>query len=186
MALVAPAADRAPRVRGGEDRNPAVGIAPDQWICRSHPSNSKNWWTFTPPTTAAKHKSKREALAVFERMMKFTGATTLADLTTDALKAWRADIEKNVESASTKIAYYSRIKNDHRIWSEGGDRRRPDQCGGSIAARCWTPDKIPQVDPRPISRDAFPQTSEIEAGQPGLRSSIAASICACISTRFWN
>ena len=100
-------------------------------------------------------RSKREALAVFKRMMNFIGATTLADLTTDALKRWRGDIEQTVGSAGTKTAYYGRIKTIISFGlKEGLDQ---DQINAALD-RCkvlWTPDKIPQVDPHPISRKDF-------------------------------
>lgn len=103
----------------------------------------------------SKERSKRETLAVFRRMMKFTGATTLADLTTDALKNWREDVEKTVDSGGTKTAYYGRIKTIIGFGlKEGLDQ---EQINAALD-RCkvlWTPDKIPQVDPHPISRAAF-------------------------------
>ena len=103
----------------------------------------------------AKDKSKREAANTFKRMMAYTKAKTLKDLTTDALKAWRDDVERSVDSPGTKVAYYGRVKTIIGF----GLREALDaqQIGAALdrAKVLWTADRPRQVDPRPITREAF-------------------------------
>jgi len=100
-------------------------------------------------------KAKQEAVKPLERLMAHAGATTLDDLTTPKLLAFKSHVEKTVPGPATRRAYYARIKAVIRFGLKTGmdaDRIRPalDRC-----AVLWTSEAMPSVNPQPISREHF-------------------------------
>lgn len=112
----------------------------------------------------ASDKAKREAIAVLSRLGKHANAKTLNDLTIETLTAWRDEIERTVESGSTKEAYYSRVKT---IIGFGLKLGMDTSQINAALDRCkvlWTATAKSQVDPRPISREHF--HTLLDAGNP--------------------
>jgi integrase len=102
--------------------------------------------------------AKRAALRAFNRFLEHTTAKTLADLTKDKIHAFRQSIEKdkNLKSAGTRKHMYGQIKS---IISFG--LKNPVMDAAEIRATLdrtkllWTPEPMPSVDPKPISRSDF-------------------------------
>lgn len=102
----------------------------------------------------SKERSKREALAVFNRLVEHTGASKLDDLTQEKLLAFRREVETSdtLKSPATRAAYYGRIKT---IISFGLKVGMDQQQIHAALERCgvlWTSDPLPVVKPKPISR----------------------------------
>lgn len=102
-------------------------------------------------------KSKREAIATFQRLIDHAQAKTLDDLTQAKLLAFRASIEESgtLKSAATRVGYYGRIKTIIKFGLKVGLDQT--QVGAAID-RCkvlWTAEALPAVNPQPISRDDY-------------------------------
>jgi hypothetical protein len=102
-------------------------------------------------------KAKSEAVKPLQRLIDHAGARTLVDLTTEKLLAFRASIETDprLRSASTRVAYFGRIKGIIRFGLKIGldavqIRAALDRCKVP-----WTAAPLPHVEPRPISREHF-------------------------------
>ncbi len=102
-------------------------------------------------------RSKKNAIAVMERLMKFTNAKTLDDLTQEALLAWRRDIEGDgkLASAATRVAYYGRIKTIISFGLKVGLDEKQIRAALDRCSVLWTAEPLPSVQPRPISRVDF-------------------------------
>lgn len=94
-------------------------------------------------------KSKRQALAVFECLTKSAKATTLADLTQDAILAWREEIERTIDGPQTRKYYYGCIKTIISFGLKMG--LEPVQIRAALdrCAVLWTGEKIPVPCPYP-------------------------------------
>jgi integrase len=104
------------------------------------------------PSTA---KSKDEAVAVVDRLVAYTNARTLADLTQDALGRFRAHVEATVPGPATRRAYYGRVRT---VISFGLKVGLDAEQIGACLDRCkvlWTAAAMPGMNPKPISRDDF-------------------------------
>lgn len=102
-------------------------------------------------------KAKKRCVSIFRRLMDKTGAATLDDLTTEALTAYRQDIEssKEIESAQTKQWMYGQIKS---LISFGLRVGLDEGQINAALARCkvlWTATAPAPHDPQPISREHF-------------------------------
>ncbi len=99
--------------------------------------------------------TKQQASNIFNDFIRLTGATTLADLTVERLKAYREHIQESVASPGTIAAYYGRIKNIIRFaTTEGEDTQQIDACLSRMAIlKPPTDNRIHK--PTPISRNDF-------------------------------
>jgi integrase len=102
-------------------------------------------------------RAKTRCVAIFNRLIDFTGAKVLDDLTQDRLTDFRKSIEqsKKIESAGTKVWMYGQIK---AILSFGLKCGLDQQQIRAALDRCkvlWTPDALPPVCPKPISVEHF-------------------------------
>lgn len=91
------------------------------------------------------------------RLIEHSGAATLADLTTEKLLAFREQVENDPRliSPATRKAYFGRIRNvigfGLRIGLDAVQIRAAlDRC-----RVLWTAAPMPNVQPRPISREHF-------------------------------
>jgi len=126
----------------------------------------------------ASDKAKREAIAVLSRLGKHANAKTLNDLTIETLTAWRDEIERTVESGSTKEAYYSRVKT---IIGFGLKLGMDTSQINAALDRCkvlWTATAKSQVDPRPISREHF--HTLLDAGNGSWRPWLLCGLNLCM------
>lgn len=111
--------------------------------------------------------SRQRAVRTFRKLMRFTKAQTLDDLTQEKLTAWRNRIENDpkLRSAGTRVGLYGHVK---AIIGFGLKMGMDQTQIRSALDRCkvlWTGDVIPHVDPRPISREHFHQLLEA-GGEP--------------------
>jgi integrase len=112
-----------------------------------------NYRKHSPATS----KGKERAEAIFRRLIEHSGAKSLDDLTHEALMAWRDAVEssKEITSGGTKQWMYGQVK------AIIGFGLKTGMDSGQIRAaldRCkvlWTPDALPEMNPRPISREDF-------------------------------
>ncbi|MCX5658307.1 MAG: hypothetical protein NTW19_01125 [Planctomycetota bacterium] len=107
--------------------------------------------------SAGTKTSRCRAVAIFQRLVKHTGATTVNDLTQEKLIAFRDSIEASdtLRSAGTRKAYYGRIK---AVIAFGLKEGMDEIQIGNALKRCkvlWTAEASPPVDPTPISRVDF-------------------------------
>lgn len=102
-------------------------------------------------------KSKREAVAVLDRLIDHAEARTVDDLTQEKLTAFRRSIESSgaLQSAGTRKGYYGRIKTIIGFGLKVGlDQQQIRDC----LDRCkvlWTAEAMPAVNPQPINREHF-------------------------------
>lgn len=100
----------------------------------------------------AKDKTKREALATFDRLVEHTQAHTLDDLTAEKLLAFRQSVEADpkLKSSGTRAIYYQRIR---AVISFGLKVGLDAVQIRSALDRCkvlWTAEPMPVVKPKPI------------------------------------
>jgi integrase len=124
--------------------------------------------------------SKRRAMAIMNRLIAFTGAKTLADLTTEELSAWRQDIETNVEGGGTKKNYYGKIKTIISFGLKVGMDQAQIRAALDRCAVLWTDTPLPSVQPKPISREHFHALLK-KAGKAPWRAWLLVSLNLCMS-----
>jgi integrase len=102
-------------------------------------------------------RTKQEAIAVMNRLIKATGAKTLADLTQERLIAFHDQVESSgtLKSAGTRITYYSRIKTIISFGLKVGMDQVQLRAALDRCKVLWTPELVPHVKPNPISRAHF-------------------------------
>lgn len=109
----------------------------------------------------AKAKSKQEALAVFNKLIAFSNAKTLDDLTQEVLSAFRSKIEKEIDGPATRAAYYNRIKYIISFGLKVGLDQEQIRAALDRCKILWTAAAMPPVQPKPISRDHFHKLLEV-------------------------
>lgn len=102
-------------------------------------------------------RAKGQGTRAMHRLMKQTGALTLADLTTERLQAFKHSIETDpaLKEGSTRAAIYGKIKAVIGFGLKHGLDAAPIQ---ACLARCkvlWTNKASNGNDPHPISREHF-------------------------------
>lgn len=106
----------------------------------------------------AKPQARRATVVAFKRLTDHAGASTLADLTTDKLLAFRSSVEADpaLKSSGSRRQVYQRVRGLIRFALKVGISD-PSQVRSAVdrCAVLWTAEPLPQVDPRPISRDDF-------------------------------
>lgn len=125
-------------------------------------------------------KSKKEALAVVQRLIDHAGAKVLDDLTQEKLKSFRQSVESSgsLKSAGTRAAYYGRVKSVVGFGLKVGlDQQQIRAC----LDRCkvlWTAEALPPVQPRPISREHFHKL--LNAGNGTWRAWLLTGLNCCM------
>src|SRR5258706_12377613 len=102
-------------------------------------------------------KSKREAIAVFNRLIQYADAKTLDDLTQDKLLSFRQMIEGSgaLQSAGTRAGYYGRIKTIISFGLKVGMDQVQLRAALDRCKVLWTAEAMPAVNPQPISKENF-------------------------------
>lgn len=128
----------------------------------------------------ATDKSKREAIKQFERLIKFTGARTLDEATSDqALISFREQLMHDPELNSTDTigAYLARIRGVIRLAGRGKlDAVQITAAVARCKAKLYAPPSNVDDDPHPISRENF-HSSSMAASKRTCRKS--GGRCSC-------
>jgi integrase len=106
----------------------------------------------------ATEKAKKEALAPFEKLVRFAEATTLDDLDEPTLAAWRDQIVNHagLTSSGTISSYFSRVRNVLRIAGRGElDAVQLEAAITRCRAKLYSPPNTVHDDPQPISKENF-------------------------------
>ena len=102
-----------------------------------------------------KGKSKKEALAPFHALIKFSQAVKVEDLTTEVLQRWKAHIEETIDGADTRAAYYSRVRGVIRFGLKVGMNSKQIEETLMRMHVLWTPAPRGHVNPTPISPEDY-------------------------------
>jgi integrase len=131
-------------------------------------------------TSDATEKSKKEASAPFKRLIAFTGATTLNDLTTERLAAFREHVmtKCGLRSSGTIAAYFSRIRYIVRFAFKHGLDSQQLSAALDRMKVLYPPPCNTRPDPKPISRADF--NTLLCAADGTWRAILLISLNACL------
>jgi hypothetical protein len=111
-------------------------------------------WTYYERQNTSKDKSATRR--IWNAMVNFTKAVTLADLTKERLHSYRESVENNpdIKSGGTKVFMFGKIKAVLSFAKKAHDIDAV-QLAGALA-NCgvlWTASPVPEYNPVPIDRD---------------------------------
>lgn len=108
--------------------------------------------------STATDRAKQQALAPFNDLVHFAGATTLDDLTEKNIAAFRewAVNHSAMKSSGTIAGYFTRLRGVLRLAGRGElDAAQVERVIARCKAKLYPPANNTTDDPRPISRDDF-------------------------------